>query len=125
MSSKYAVRVDFGTESGRAVLVDVTDGHHVATAVYQYQNGVIADVLPLAGNPVRLEPDWALQDPEDYVRTLQVTVHEVLSKAAVDPLDAATLVRAGADDLVVGRAVCDAANWSAAVAEIRAAIAGA
>jgi pentose-5-phosphate-3-epimerase len=44
---------------------------------------------------------------------------------AVDAENAATLVRAGADDLVVGRAVCDAANWSAAVAEIRAAIAGA
>jgi L-ribulokinase len=87
MNSKYAVGVDFGTESGRAVLVDVTDGHEVATAVYQYQNGVIAEVLPLPGNPVRLESDWALQDPEDYVRTLQVTVREVMNKAAVDPLD--------------------------------------
>ena len=87
MSSKYAVGVDFGTESGRAVLVDVADGHEVATAVYQYEHGVIDEALPLAGNPVRLEPDWALQDPEDYLRTFQVTVPEVLRKAAVDPLD--------------------------------------
>jgi len=87
VNAKYAVGVDFGTESGRAVLVDVSDGREVATAVYQYQNGVIAETLPLAGKPVRLEPDWALQDPEDYVRTLQVTVREVLGKATVDPLD--------------------------------------
>jgi len=87
VNAKYAVGVDFGTESGRAVLVDVSDGREVASAVYQYQHGVISAVLPLAGKPVRLEPDWALQDPEDYVRTLQVTVREVLGKAAVDPLD--------------------------------------
>ena len=30
---KYAVGVDFGTESGRAVLVDVSTGREVATAV--------------------------------------------------------------------------------------------
>jgi L-ribulokinase len=87
MSSKYALGVDFGTESGRAVLVDVLDGHEVATAIYPYQHGVIADVLPLPGDPVHLEPDWALQDPEDYVRTFQVAVPAVLREAGVDPRD--------------------------------------
>jgi len=33
MSSKHAVGVDFGTESGRAVLVDVIDGHEIAAAI--------------------------------------------------------------------------------------------
>jgi L-ribulokinase len=32
--SKYAIGIDFGTESGRAVLVDVADGREVATAVH-------------------------------------------------------------------------------------------
>jgi L-ribulokinase len=65
--AKYAIGVDFGTESGRAVLVDVADGREVATAVYQYSHGVIDERLPDSG--IRLEPDWALQDPEDYLRT--------------------------------------------------------
>ena len=64
---KYAIGVDFGTESGRAVLVEVATGKEVATAVYKYQNGVIDEYLP--GTQIRLEPDWALQDPEDYIRS--------------------------------------------------------
>jgi ribulose-phosphate 3-epimerase len=41
---------------------------------------------------------------------------------AVDAENAASLISAGADDLVVGRAVCDATDWPAAIAAIRAAI---
>ena len=66
--NKYAIGVDFGTESGRAVLVDVSDGHEVGTAVHKYANGVIDDYLP--GTDIRLEPDWALQDPNDYLEVL-------------------------------------------------------
>lgn len=85
MATTYAVGVDFGTESGRAVLVDVSDGAELATAVYPYANGVIDEHLPAPDDDVRLEPDWALQDPEDYVRTFQDTVPSVISQAGVDP----------------------------------------
>ena len=50
--SRYAIGVDFGTESGRAVLVDVADGTQLATAVYPYSNGVIDERLPLADRDV-------------------------------------------------------------------------
>ena len=84
---KYAIGVDFGTESGRAVLVDVANGRELATAVYKYSHGVIDEALPLEGKPVRLEPDWALQDPADYIRTFQRAVPAVLRQSGVDPAD--------------------------------------
>ncbi len=86
-SHKYAIGIDFGTESGRAVLVDVADGREVATAVYPYANAVIDERLPLPGKQVVLEPDWALQDPEDYVRTFQNAVPEVLRQSGIAPAD--------------------------------------
>jgi len=84
---RYAIGVDFGTESGRAVLVDVANGKEVATSVYRYRNGVIDEVLPTPGRPIRLEPDWALQDPEDYIRTFKRTIPDLLKKTGVGPED--------------------------------------
>jgi sugar (pentulose or hexulose) kinase len=51
MNSKYAIGVDFWKESGRAVLVDLADGHEVATAVYPYhgQTWKFATGAPAAG----------------------------------------------------------------------------
>lgn len=77
---KYTIGVDFGTLSGRALLVDVADGREVATATYDYSHAVLDETLP-DGTP--LGPDWALQDPADYLRTLEVTVPAVLSTAGV------------------------------------------
>jgi L-ribulokinase len=82
---KYAVGIDFGTESGRAVLVDVSNGKEIATAVYPYKNGVIDEFLP--GTRIRLEPDWALQDPDDYIRTFKFTIPAVLKQTRIDPAD--------------------------------------
>ena len=83
--TKYAIGVDFGTESGRAVLVDVANGREVATAVYPYLHGVIDEKLP--DSTVLLEPDWALQDPEDYLRTFQTTIPAVLKESGIHPAD--------------------------------------
>jgi L-ribulokinase len=80
--TRYALGIDFGTESGRAVLVDCDDGSEVAAAVYQYEHGVIDERLP--DSDVELEPEWALQDPGDYVRTLQHAVPEVLAGVGPD-----------------------------------------
>jgi len=77
VSGRYALGIDFGTESGRAVLVDCSDGSEVAASVYPYANGVLDERLP--DSDVELEPEWALQDPADYVRTLQHAVPEVLA----------------------------------------------
>lgn len=78
---KYAIGVDFGTESGRAVLVDVTTGQEVATAVHRYANGVIDEKLP--GTDIRLGPDWALQDPNDYLEVFKNAIPAVLQKGGI------------------------------------------
>ena len=84
---KYSIGVDFGTESGRAVLVDVSNGNEIATTVYSYSNGVIDERLPIPGKEILLEPDWALQDPQDYIRTYQNAIPELLKQSGIDPAD--------------------------------------
>jgi L-ribulokinase len=86
-TNKYALGIDFGTESGRAVLVETKTGQEIATAVYSYENSVIDEKLPVDGSPVWLEPEWALQDPQDYIRTFQQTAPAVLSQAGIHPQD--------------------------------------
>jgi L-ribulokinase len=82
---KYAIGIDYGTESGRAVLVDVTDGQELATVVHAYGDGVIDEALP--GTDIELPPDFALQNPADYIEVLRVTIPAVLRESGVDPDD--------------------------------------
>ena len=83
--AKYVIGIDFGTESGRAVLIDTADGREIASSVYEYANGVIDEQLP--GMDKQLAPDWALQDPQDYINTFQQTVPAILKKSDVDAAD--------------------------------------
>lgn len=79
----YTIGIDFGTESGRAVLVDTRDGREVAQAVHPYANGVIDQHLPGSSKP--LPPDWALQDPLDYIEVLKNAVPQVIKDGGVQP----------------------------------------
>ncbi|WP_425566434.1 ribulokinase [Nonomuraea roseoviolacea] len=77
------IGVDFGTLSGRAVVVRVADGAELGTAVHEYAHRVIEDRLP--GGDVRLGPDWALQSPHDWLEVLRTAVPEAVAAAGVDP----------------------------------------
>ncbi|NOV03017.1 ribulokinase [Paenibacillus planticolens] len=85
MSKKYAIGVDYGTESGRAVLVDLSDGTEVADHVTPYPHNVIDEKLPVSG--VKLAYDWALQHPQDYLDVLTRSVPAVVQASGVDPAD--------------------------------------
>ena len=76
----YTIGIDFGTMSGRCVLVDCENGREVAEAVCQYPHGVMDDCLP---GGKKLPPLYALQHPEDYLQVLRETVPSVLKKAGV------------------------------------------
>lgn len=80
---KYTIGIDFGTESARAVLVDVKNGDLAAIAVYPYPHGVITEKLP--GSDIELEPDWALQHPRDYINALNQTVPKLLKQSQINP----------------------------------------
>jgi len=83
--AKFSIGIDFGTESARAVLVRVEDGEEVANAVHTYADGVIDERLP--GTNIELEPDWALQNPADYIEAIKKTIPQVLREAGVDAED--------------------------------------
>ena len=78
----YTIGLDFGTLSGRAVLVDARDGEEVAESVYDYPHAVMDLALPRGR---RLPPDWALQHPQDYLDVFAHAVPAVLRESGVDP----------------------------------------
>jgi L-ribulokinase len=85
-SSALVVGIDFGTLSGRAVVVRVRDGAELGSAVHTYAHGVLDRHLP--DRPDRpLPPDWALQAPGDYVEVLRTAVPAALRAAGVDAAD--------------------------------------
>lgn len=112
--SKFAIGLDYGTESGRVVVVDVATGQVVGTAVYRYADGVIDEQLP--GTTIKLEPDSALQNPNDYVETLKRAVPEALKQGGVRSEDvigigvdftACTILPTRAD----GTPLCNVPEW--------------
>ncbi len=80
MRKKYSIGIDYGTQSGRAVLVDVSNGNMIASAVKEYTHGVMDEYLP---DGTKLPPDWALEHPQDYLEVLEVTVPAVLKESGV------------------------------------------
>jgi L-ribulokinase len=77
---KFVLGIDYGTESGRVVVIRVRNGEEIASAVIPYLDGVIDERLP--GGP-RLEPDWALQNPRDYLLVTEKGVRKALKAAQV------------------------------------------
>ncbi|MFC5168279.1 ribulokinase [Nonomuraea angiospora] len=77
------VGVDFGTLSGRAVVVRVSDGAELGSAVHEYAHRVIEHSLP--GSDERLGPDWALQSPQDWIDVLKIAVPQAVAASGVAP----------------------------------------
>jgi L-ribulokinase len=79
------VGVDFGTLSARAVVVRARDGEELGSSVHEYAHGVMDRMLAASGR--ELSPDWALQDPEDYLDVLRDAVPAAVRASGVSPSD--------------------------------------
>ncbi|MEW6301948.1 MAG: ribulokinase [Verrucomicrobiota bacterium] len=82
--TKLALGLDFGTESVRALLVDLRGQEH-GSAVVRYAHGQITDTLPLSGE--KLPPDFALQHPQDWLDSSARAVRQALRQAHADAGD--------------------------------------
>ena len=82
--AKYSVGIDYGSLSGRAVLVEIGSGRELASKVYDYPHAVMDEQLP---DGTKLGVDWALQDPQDYIDVLGHTIPAILRGTGVDPAD--------------------------------------
>lgn len=84
--ARYSMGLDFGTESVRALLLDLDSGAEVAEESFDYPHGVIDKRLPTDAASA-LEHDWFLQHPGDYLSGLEVVVPVVLERAVVRGAD--------------------------------------
>ena len=82
MSAPLGLGLDFGTESVRALLLDLDTGRELASSHAAYRSGVLSQALPTGR---RLPADWALQDPADWLDGLEKAVRAVLAEANASP----------------------------------------
>lgn len=82
---KYSIGLDFGTQSGRAVLVEIETGNIIAQATKEYTHGVMVEYLP--DGKTKLPHDFALQHPQDYLEVLEETIPAVIKESGVSNED--------------------------------------
>ncbi len=74
-AAKYAIGLDYGTNSVRALVVDIYTGREVGTAVWEYEHGEHGVILSR-------DPNLARQHPADYVKGAEITIKKALAQAA-------------------------------------------
>jgi L-ribulokinase len=82
-AESYVIGVDYGTLSGRALVVRVSDGAELGSGVHEYGHAVMESTLAASG--ATLPPEWALQVPSDYIDVLKIAVPAALAEAGIDP----------------------------------------
>lgn len=79
--AKYSLGLDYGTNSVRAVLVDVADGSEILTSIWPYRRGDDGVFYS------KTDPNLARQHPLDYSEGFVECVRGVLGESAVNPAD--------------------------------------
>ena len=79
---KYTIGLDYGSLSGRALLVDAETGSEVCESVLEYAHGIMSENLP---DGTVLPADSAVQHPADYLEVLSTVIRDVIRKAGIQP----------------------------------------
>ena len=72
---KYSIGLDFGTNSCRAVIVDISNGEELANQVFNYPSGDAGIITDPA------DPNLARQNPDNYLKGIEATIKGALEKA--------------------------------------------
>ncbi len=92
MSKHYAVGLDYGTNSCRALIVDLADGRELAGAVFPYPSGAAGILLDSR------DPNVARQNPADYLAGFKSVRQAVAKAQKTDPaFDPAQVIGIGVD----------------------------
>ena len=75
-SPAYSIGIDYGTNSVRALVVDLRDGREIGVSVFPYPHGIDGVIL----DPK--DPNLARQSPADYIDGFVKTVREAVRAAA-------------------------------------------
>ena len=81
---KFTIGIDYGSLSGRGVLVDISTGEEICVAELAYPHAVMDTELP---DGTKLGVDWALQHPQDYLDVLKSVIPELIDKSGISPQD--------------------------------------
>ncbi|MEI8351750.1 MAG: ribulokinase, partial [bacterium] len=73
--ARYTIGLDYGTNSVRALVVDVRNGAEAGSAVHVYSHGKEGVILSS-------DPNLARQHPADYLEGAEVTIRAALKAAA-------------------------------------------
>lgn len=79
---KYALGLDYGTLSVRALFLELDTGREAATAVYEYPHGIMTERLP-DGTP--LPADFALEHPQDFLDGMECVVRQGMRQLDLSP----------------------------------------
>src|SRR6185295_1698918 len=82
---RYSIGFDFGTESVRVLVVDVSSGRIAAQAMHAYRHGVIDQTLPTSGE--KLPADYALQHPQDWLESAGEACRAAMRDGKIDASD--------------------------------------
>jgi len=85
---KYAIGVDFGTDSVRSIIVDTSTGTEMAASVFHYPRWKAGLYCNPSANQFR-------QHPLDYIEGLEATIKECVAKCG--PAIAAAVCGIGVD----------------------------